>query len=405
VIERRRAFAEGTLGRRASDPQTVEAAGPSTAPPAASVPPPEPVTFEGGRRARIVLVVDQAELREFVRSLLAPTFDVTVAVDGDDGWHAVKRVVPDLVISDMIMPGRSGTELCAAIKRDPALRAIPVVLLTARVGSEATLEGYAYGADDFVAKPFHPAVLMARVRAQLRIRSLGMQVAQQEKFVAIGTLAAGVLHEVRNPVNAILNGGELLRSGNLDARRKATLLDVIVDGARRIESITSALESHARPADDGVTIFSLRDALEATLRLLGHRLGDIAVHRNSDESCVASGHARQLNQVFLNLIDNGLRSGARELWLTIEDLGGGVRIRIGDDGIGISPDVESRVFDPFFTTREPGDGTGLGLHLSRQIVGAHGGRIWFEKRAVRGTEFTIELPAALKGSETERRVS
>jgi DNA-binding response OmpR family regulator len=88
-----------------------------------------------------------------------------------------------------MMPEMDGFELCRAIKGSDRLRHIPVILLTARVGSEATLEAYAYGADDFVAKPFHPQVLMARIKAQLKLRALAIQLVQREKMAVVGTLA------------------------------------------------------------------------------------------------------------------------------------------------------------------------------------------------------------------------
>ncbi len=91
-----------------------------------------------------------------------------------------------------------------------------MILLTAKVGSEATLEAYAHGADDFVAKPFHPRVLLARIRAQLNLRALALHLAQQEKLAVVGTMSAGILHEVRNPVNAILNASRAMTSKKLD---------------------------------------------------------------------------------------------------------------------------------------------------------------------------------------------
>src|SRR4030042_202152 len=105
-----------------------------------------------------------------------------MVVDGNQAIEALRQRPPDLVVSDIMMPGMSGTELCRLIKDDAELRDIPVILLTARVGSEATLEAYAHGADDFVAKPFHPRVLMARIRAQLKLRALGLELAQKEKL-------------------------------------------------------------------------------------------------------------------------------------------------------------------------------------------------------------------------------
>jgi signal transduction histidine kinase len=350
--------------------------------------------FGESRRPRVVLVDDHGDVREFIRGLLEPEFELMTATNGDEAWELVCREMPDLVISDVMMPGRSGTELCRDIKAEPALKNIPVILLTARVGSEATLEGYAHGADDFVAKPFHPRVLLARVRAQLKLRALSLQLAEREKLAAVGTLAAGILHEVRNPVNAILNAARVLTGGNVDAHLTGKLLGVIADAAERIQGITSALEIHARPAEaGGFTPSDVREGLDATLQLLEHRMEGVTVHREYQTDVRAAAPPGPLNQVFLNILDNALRVGATNLWIRVALQEHRLVVRIGDDGPGVPPEVAQRIFDPFFTTREAGAGIGLGLYLSRRIVEAYHGAIWVEERPHGGAEFVVELPA------------
>jgi len=402
VVERRREFApREDFRRRTEDPESapkpVEAAtiaGQEQGQAAAA----EPVLFGGSRRARIVLAEDHGDVREFIRGLLEPEFDLMTATNGDEAWELVCRELPDLVISDVMMPGRTGTELCRDIKAEPALKNIPVLLLTARVGSEATLEGFAYGADDFVAKPFHPRVLVARVRAQLKLRALGLQLAEREKLAVVGTLAAGILHEVRNPVNAILNAARVLATGKAETQMTDRLIGVISDAAQRIQGITTALETHARPAEaGGFTPCDVREGLDATLRLLEHRMKGVTVHREYATDAMAAAPPGPLNQVFLNILDNALRTGARNLWLHVAEQGQRLTIRIGDDGPGIPAGVAQRIFDPFFTTREAGSGIGLGLYLSRRIVERHQGALWVEDRQGGGAEFVAELPAVRGG--------
>ena len=398
VVERRREFApREDFRRRTEDAEvgpTPVAATPEAVQEQADAGAPEGPLFAGGRKARIVLAEDHGDVREFIRGLLEPQFELKTATNGDEAWELVCREMPDLVISDVMMPGRTGTQLCQDIKAEPALKNIPVILLTARVGSEATLEGYAHGADDFVAKPFHPRVLLARVRAQLRLRSLGLQLAEREKLAVVGTLAAGILHEVRNPVNAILNAARVLADGKTDAATAHRLVSVITDGAERIHGITNALESHARPAEaGGFNPSDPREGLDATIRLLEHRMAGVTVHREYTTDVRAAAPPGPLNQVFLNLLDNALRAGARNLWLRVLDHEDRLVIRVGDDGPGIPPHVAQRIFDPFFTTRDAGAGMGLGLYLSRRIVEAHDGALWVEDRPGGGAEFVIELPA------------
>jgi len=394
VVERRQqAPTPEVPRRRAEDPELVLAApteGSAAGPPPAS----EPALTEAAGRARIVLAEDNEEMRNFIAGLLKPTYEVMAARDGDEAWEIIRRERPDLLISDVMMPGRGGTQLTLDVKSDPQLRTIPVILLTARVGSEATLEGYTHGADDFVAKPFHPRVLLARVQAQLKLRALGLQLAEREKLAVVGTQAAGILPEVRNPVNAILNAARVLGGGKADQTMAAKLIAVVGDAAQRIQDITSVLETHARPAEGGEPVpCDLRQGLEATVRLLEHRLGGVTVHRDYRTERRAVGRAGPLNQVFLNIIDNALRAGPKNLFLRVEEAGERVVVRIGNDGPPIPPEVARRIFDPFYTTREAGGGTGLGLYLSRRIVEEHRGTLRLDNREGGGVEFVIELPA------------
>ncbi len=302
-----------------------------------------------------------------------------------------------------MMPKMSGIELCRAIKNDPSLKSIPVILLTAKVGSEATLDAYAHGADDFVAKPFHPRVLLARIRAQLNLRALALHLAQQEKLAVVGLMSAGILHEVRNPVNAILNASRAMTSKKLDETTNRQLLEVIGDAAVRIEEITSALDTHARPAEAGETpACDLREGMEATLKLIRHRLDDITIHRDFATDRLAKAPAGPMNQVLLNLVDNAVRMGAMNLWVSIHADESAIVVKVGDDGPGVPKTNVDRLFDPFFTRRPQSDGTGLGLFLSRKMIEDAGGSLQYEDRSGGGALFVAVIPALPLGPEPGR---
>jgi signal transduction histidine kinase len=396
AIERRRHFRlpEGAE-RRVEVLGPAPAAGETPRPYRSASPPAARPLLHDERRARILLAEDHDEMREFIRNLLEPEYTLFIAADGNEAWDVAQREHPDLVISDVMMPGRSGTALCHAIKADAGLQATPVILLTAQAGSEATLEGYAYGADDFVTKPFHPRVLLARVRAHLKLRALTLDLTQREKLAAIGTLAAGVLHEVRNPVNAILNAARVLADGKASAAMSQRLIGIVGDAAQRIQAITAALDAHARPAEGGaVSPCDVREGLDATLRLLEHKMSEVEVHREYTTERAVRAPAGPLNQVFLNLLDNAVRAGAHNVWLSVAEREQDITVTIGDDGPGVPPELATLIFDPFFTTRQAGEGTGLGLYLSRQIVERHGGALWLEDRPGGGAQFVVKLHAA-----------
>lgn len=119
---------------------------------------------------RILLVEDNDELRRYLQQLFDVTFEVFVATDGVEGWEKTLRIVPDLVVSDVMMPRSDGLELCKKIKQHPKTLHIPVMLLTARVAAVHELEGLETGADEYIAKPFNPRILHARVVAILQNR-------------------------------------------------------------------------------------------------------------------------------------------------------------------------------------------------------------------------------------------
>jgi len=243
------------------------------------------------------------------------------------------------------------------------------------------------------------------VSAQLRVRALTLQLVSQEKAAVIGTMAAGVAHEVRNPLNALLNAARVLLEERQPKAARDELLGVIIDGAQRIDGIVGALDEHARPAERRTERpYDLRAGLDATLRLLAHRLGATRVHRDYRTTREAMVEVGPINQVFLNLIDNAARTGAGQIWVRLTEDSSRLVVAIEDDGPGVPPTMVGKIFDPFFTTRDPGEGSGLGLHLSRQIVAQHGGTLRYEAREHGGACFVADLPA-VPPSQRESLVS
>ena len=394
VIERRRVQVDEHPSRRIVDPSPHQPPEPGASEAVPQTDDDEAIIrLDGGRRPRVLVAEDEDDLREFICAALAKQFDVSQARDGREALEIAKAERPDLVLTDVMMPNVSGADLCRAIKSEPQLRTTPVVMLTARSGSDAALDGYNAGADDFVTKPFHNRVLIARLRAQLKLRALGLQLADQARLATAGTLAAGIAHEVKNPVNAVLNAARVLKNPGQGKVAPERLLSVIEDAADRILGIVSALEQHVRPAEGaGSMACDVRVGLDSTLRLLAHRMGNIEVERTYATERLVMAPARELNQVFLNLLDNAVRVEPAHIWVRVESTPNGVHIEIADDGPGVPPDVASLIFQPFFTTREVGEGTGLGLYLSRRIIDDCGGELGYRPREGGGSEFIVELP-------------
>ena len=137
------------------------------------------------------------------------------------------------------------------------------------------------------------------------------------------------------------------------------------------------------------------NAIESTLNLLDHKLRNrVTVHQSYGASGDVFASARAFNQVLLNLVDNSIRSNAKNIWIELRNRPSKtISVAVADDGPGVPPDVVHRIFDPFFTTRVEGEGTGLGLHLSRRIAQECGGELRYEPRPGGGARFVMEIPA------------
>jgi signal transduction histidine kinase len=227
------------------------------------------------------------------------------------------------------------------------------------------------------------------------MRALSLQLADQARLVSAGTLAAGLAHEVKNPLNAAVNAARVLEMGGSSKVPSEKLMGVIVDALDRIDGVVSALSAHARPADGSEVVpCDVHKAVESTLNLLEHKLRDaVEVHQDFETTGDVFAPARAFNQVLLNLVDNSIRSGAKNIWIELRQRDKLISVGVADDGPGVPHDVVHRIFDPFFTTRAEGEGTGLGLHLSRRIAQECGGELRYEPRPGGGARFVMEIPA------------
>ncbi|MCO4769559.1 MAG: response regulator [Deltaproteobacteria bacterium] len=226
-----------------------------------------------------------------------------------------------------------------------------------------------------------------------------------ERLAAVGTLAAGVAHEVNNPLTTILANLDfaLEAVGTTDPSLRELLLQTR-DGSNRIQRVMQALGSFSRQNTNAVT--SLDEVLGSTLGLAQNELR----HRARVETAIerglrVRGERSKLGQLFLNLVINAAHAikpgdaAANQICVRAKQLPDRplVRIAIEDSGHGIPPEILGRIFDPFVTTKAQGVGTGLGLYVCHQIVAGLDGRMWVESELGQGTTFFVELPLATSG--------
>jgi signal transduction histidine kinase len=227
------------------------------------------------------------------------------------------------------------------------------------------------------------------------------QLAHTEKMAAVGTLAAGVAHEVNNPLAGVLASIENLRDNPEDEEMRDRYLGLIADGLRRIERTVANLLNFARPREIKLEPTSINHNMKHVVELVEYQLraGGVEIEMDFDSSpAVVEADHFQMEQLFLNLYLNALDAmpDGGTLQLRTRVRGGKVIAEVRDTGTGIPPEIRDRIFDPFFTTKEIGEGTGLGLAVTGSIMAAHSGTIEVETSAGRGTTFRL-IMAAMPG--------
>ena len=256
---------------------------------------------------------------------------------------------------------------------------------------------------------FHLQKQVAEKNAELQQNNEALaqvkgQLIQQEKMAALGTLSAGLLHEVNNPVNyslMALNMALLEPEMAQNALLKESITDA-KDGMQRVQNIVSDLKTFAyqKPGDDHSRVFLLEKANQSALRLTGYELKGIEVTLDMPLDTHVLGDEPAIIGVFINLFDNaGLalrksKSGAPRIDVKAQRKEGRLHVLVRDNGIGIKPENLSRIFEPFFTTRDVGLGLGLGLSTSYSVIRRHGGTLSVASEEGAWTEFSFDLALA-----------
>jgi signal transduction histidine kinase len=229
------------------------------------------------------------------------------------------------------------------------------------------------------------------------------QLAHKEKMVAVGTLAAGVAHEVNNPLSGVQACLDNLRAHPDDVDMRERYFELIRDGLKRIERTVANLLNFSRQREIRPEPTSINHNLRHVAELVGYQLRranvEVRYDLDRDKALVMADHF-QMEQLFLNLVLNALEAmpegGTLTLRTRVHD--GQVIAEVSDTGSGIPEDIRDRIFDPFFTTREVGEGTGLGLAVSDSIVAAHGGVLEMDSKVGEGTTFRVRMASTVERS-------
>ncbi len=286
-----------------------------------------------------------------------------------------------------------------------------------RLVASAMAEGHAVELDH---RTVHPSGAVRWVRAtarlvtgadgQARLLGTATDITEQkrlesklrltDRMIATGTLAAGVAHEVNNPLGFVLANVELLLAAEDVGAASRERLREVADGLLRIRDVVRDLHAFARPEEEVVQLVDAREVVASALRLTSSYVQKHAVlaHSVAREPCLVSGNEARLGQVLVNLIMNACQAlpdrPSADNRVSVRVLGGAgqVTIEVEDNGVGIAPEVMPSIFDPFFTTKPGQLGSGLGLCVCQSIVSAMGGQIEVETALGAGSTFRLRLP-------------
>jgi len=376
----------------------------------------------------------------------------------------------DILITDLVMPALTGLDLLKLLRSNKKYDDIPIIIFNTIDDMDTYKECFEHGAFDYINKPINTVELHARLKVAIEakkslnnlkallevtkrqneeLKEINAQLSeakfnlvQSEKMAAIGQLAAGVAHEINNPMGYISSNFEVLQkhfskiseflalykekllSGNLAPSEESVIelnqkfnslnLDFILEdvndiftetkgGLERISDIVNSLRIYARSdKGDEKGYHSLQELLHQAILITNNEVKYVAkIALVLPKDIIIYCNRNQLSQVFINLIVNAAQAIKSQNRISLGKItikalqeGNNIRIEIADDGPGISEENLTKIFEPFFTTKEVGQGTGLGLSIAYDIiVNKHGGKITAESTPGKGASFILILPA------------
>ncbi len=384
------------------------------------------------KTASILIVDDEKGPRESLKMILGPQYRLMTAVNGAQALEEIEREAPDLVISDIRMPGMSGTELLHRIK--DISPATPVILITGYANLQSAQEAVRGRAFDYIDKPFDVKELQALVEKALAesqekkrhqrlvqqlhswSRDLQDQISELDQKAAVADLSAEIIHDLNNPMTVLKGYIGLLEdsiesSADTSEKDLQEFLEIVKSQVDKCISLTRNFLDFSRQADRNWEKTDINSLIQDTLFVLRIRMtksnveSETSLQSDLPEVWVMP---TALQQMIYNLLANAvdaisekgdndqglihIDTRLRENEPLLEEHPETVEITIKDNGPGISPERMERIFTPFFTTKEKGKGTGLGLSICKRVADKHQGQLKVNSEIGEGTTFTILLP-------------
>jgi signal transduction histidine kinase len=370
---------------------------------------------------KILIVDDDDRNVRLMESILkANNYAVVKVHDGEEALESVAEDRPDLVLLDAMMPKMNGFEVCLRLKKDPATRLIPVIMVTALNALEDKVQALEIGADDFLSKPINRLELLAKMRSVLRTKSLHDQVEKtrcelelkNQELVRLehlkDSLMQMIVHDLKNPLTGIMGNIELLlRKGDeCDADKRRSLLLKSRDSSNRLLKMIMDLLDISKLEEEKMelqwTRFDLGELVTESLRELRGATeveSKSLAYAQEGETFDIEADRELIRRVLGNLLSNALKhtpSGA-EIRVEVERGTDGLTVSVVDQGEGIPQEYHAKIFEKFGQVDVKKSGhkadRGLGLTFCKMVVEAHGGRIWVKSAPAKGSVFTFQLPS------------
>lgn len=395
----------------------------------------KPAASKNRNLPKLLIAEDNPELAAYLAEQIQEVAQVKIAQDGEAALEEAKKWLPDLVLSDVMMPKRDGLSLCRAIKSDSNLSDVPVILLTALTHREALLKGWEAGADEYLFKPFHPTELMTRIRSVLENRrqrqktqaalrashdQLEMKVRERTEELLVANERLKELdqmktqfiltasHELRTPLTSIKGYVEMVLEGEAGALNdeQKEFLGYAKGSADRLQRLLQELLDISKIESTGMSVGRELTDLKSLIKEEHASFQPQAQKKNisifaefDPELKSIYCDSDKIREVFDNLLSNAIKftPTSGEIKVFAKNHGEGILIGVQDNGIGIKKEYHRRIFEPFEHLGKHGtdpfeESTGLGLTLVEKIVKAHGGQIQVQSEEGKGSLFTVILP-------------
>lgn len=394
---------------------------------------------------KVLIAEDEIASRRMLEKRLSSWgYQVIPCSDGKKAWEVLQNDnSPMILVLDWLMPGYSGVELCKMLEAKGDTDSYRI-LVTAKNETEDIVAALEAGAHDFISKPFDTAILKSRLgvgsrlvsnrialqEMQLRLaehavnmESLANERAKQlvmaDRMATLGIMTAGIAHEVNNPTTFISGNLQNVETfwneirPALEEHLKQTnapklkfvleempaVISGIRSGVERIRKIVDGLRVYSRTERNGKEPCSLNDSVEQALLFTNSSLkGKVTVIKELDLNLPkVNADPHRIEQVLVNLIVNAAQAMEKvqdpKLRISSHKGNGTVVIEIEDSGPGLPLNNMDKIWTPFFTTKDPGKGTGLGLHVCQTIINENGGQLYASNGHEGGAKFVISLPA------------